>query len=192
MEDFPPYKDNAEISSQYSDDDIIRFLRARNFVIADATHMIKEECEWRSKFKPHEIRADDIEGESVTGKSRIADYPDKHGRPVIIMHPLYENTKNYDKQLQLLAWQLERCNKLMDGNVGRYAVVMKMEGVTMFNGPPTSVSKEVAKCLTSRYPERLGTALVIGAPAYFKFMYKIISPFLDAKTKSKIKFLPGK
>ena len=59
--------------------------------------MIKATLEWRRSYQPDKIRPDDIAEEAVTGKV----YPnghDRHGRPILILCPGRENTRNPQKQ----------------------------------------------------------------------------------------------
>lgn len=182
---------DEQLRLMYTDNTYLRFLRARNFDLKKASELICEDIEWRSGFKPHTIREVEIESESLTGKMRVSPILDRYNRPVLIMHAKYENSSNYDLQLRFLVWNIERCMHMMENNVGKYAVFINMESFSIWNSPPSKVSKETAKCLSSRYPERLGTALILNAPLYFRVVYKMLSPFIDSRTKSKIKFVTG-
>lgn len=182
---------DPELKALYTQNTMLRFLRARSFDLKKAAELICEDIEWRSGFKPHNIREVDIEPESMTGKMRVSPILDKYNRPVLIMHAKYENSKDYDRQLRFLVWNIERCMHMMENNVGKYSVFINMESFSIWNSPPSKVSKETAKCLSSRYPERLGTAMILNAPLYFRVVYKMLSPFIDSRTKSKIKFVTG-
>lgn len=132
---------------------------------------------------------------SLTGKLRIARNLDRFGRPVILMHGTYDTKamrKFEDQQIQHLVWTLEMATRMMTDPVAKYTVVINLEGFSLFNSPAKRVSMESAKCLSSRFPERLGTAILLNAPFYFSMFYTIVSPFVDARTKSKIKFIKGK
>jgi hypothetical protein len=45
--------------------------------------------------------------------------------------------------------------------------------------------------LLNQFPERMGHAIVYQAPWIFNSFWKLVSPFMDARTKSKIIFVRG-
>ncbi len=99
--------------------------------------------------------------------------------------------KHEEQQIKFLIWTLETACRLMEGNVGKYTVLINMDGFSLFNQPSSHVSRESAKALSSRFPERLGAAIILNAPFYFRAFYAMISAFVDARTKSKINFIKG-
>lgn len=46
--------------------------------------------------------------------------------------------------------------------------------------------------LMNNYPERLGCAVLLDAPAAFSILFKMVSPLMNERTKSKLKFASGK
>ena len=58
----------------------------------------------------------------------------------------------------------------------------------MKNAPSLSVCKQTVEILSSHFPERLGVALIMNPPRVFSWFWKLISPFIPAATKEKIKF----
>jgi len=47
----------------------------------------------------------------------------------------------------------------------------------------------MVKALQNGYPERLGGAVILGAPRLFAALWRIISVLLDARTSSKVRFV---
>jgi hypothetical protein len=45
--------------------------------------------------------------------------------------------------------------------------------------------------LQNHYPERLGVLILVDAPFLFRAFWKVISPFVDAKTLKKVVFVSG-
>jgi len=170
---------------------LIRFLRARGGDVYKATELVKEDLAWRASYRPQDLRCRWIETQATTGKMRVSDTYDVHGRPVIVMHHKYENSKDETGQVQYLVWTLEHAIRRMTPPVSKYSVFINQEGFSLFSGPSMKVSKEVAKCLSGRYPERLGHAVIWQPPFYFRAFYKIISPFIDTRTKQKILMVHG-
>lgn len=140
MKSEPGFAD-PEIAAMYDDATITRFLRARVGYYDRAIKLLQDDIAWRTSFKPHNISATDVEDESRTGKMRVSERLDRFGRPVIVMHALYENTKTYDGQIKFLVWNLERAIKMMSNPVSKYCVFINMEGFSIWNAPPAKVSK---------------------------------------------------
>jgi len=189
-----PHMADPVIAAMYDDATLMRFLRARNLDVKKGTELITEDIEWRSTYRPQDIRANDIEFQATTGKMRVSPLRDRFNRPVVVMHTSFdtkEMKQNPDQQIQYLVWTLEKAVRLLEDPVSKYTVVINLEGFSLFNSPASKVSKESAKCLSSRFPERLGTAVLLNAPFYFRAFYAIVSPFIDVRTKSKIKFVTG-
>lgn len=49
----------------------------------------------------------------------------------------------------------------------------------------------VVACAQNHYPERLGVLILVDAPFVFRAFWKVISPFVDAKTLKKVVFVSG-
>jgi hypothetical protein len=75
-------------SLQYATDSCLkRYLRARSWDLKKAEKMIRESLTWRATYKPEEICWKDIATEAETGKVYRANFLDKQGHPVLVMHP---------------------------------------------------------------------------------------------------------
>jgi hypothetical protein len=51
-------------------------------------------------------------------------------------------------------------------------------------------SQQFLNLLQTHYPERLGRAVVINVPFFLNAFYKLITPFIDPATRTKIRFNP--
>lgn len=61
---------------------LLRYLRATKWKVGDAMMRLKETLVWRRKFKPDEIKPEDIADEAVTGKQFLCGF-DKLGHPIV-------------------------------------------------------------------------------------------------------------
>jgi hypothetical protein len=57
--------------------------------------------------------------------------------------------------------------------------------------PSFATSKAVLNILQTHYPERLGHALIANVPFLLNAFYKLITPFIDPRTRVKMKFNPA-
>lgn len=69
------------------DANLCRYLRARQWDVAKAIHMLQGALEWRAKSGVDEIRFEHVKAESVTGKIQRLPHLDKHGRPILVLRP---------------------------------------------------------------------------------------------------------
>ncbi|MEW5301797.1 MAG: hypothetical protein WDW36_004635 [Sanguina aurantia] len=168
----------------------VRFLRARQWNLAKAIKMLQATLEWRLSFKPHELTWDIVKTEAGTGKQQVYDWVDNAGRPIVMMRPRKENTKDADKQINFLIYHLELASTMADDSgVGKMTWCLDFNGYSLLNAPPLKMSLHCNSILQNHYPERLGMALCYHAPLLFTMTWRAVSPFVDAVTKAKIFFV---
>jgi hypothetical protein len=54
--------------------------------------MLQATLQWRLDAKPHAITWADVEAEAASGKNFVSPFPDRAGRPVVLMRPRNQNT----------------------------------------------------------------------------------------------------
>mmetsp|Transcript_6307 Transcript_6307/g.11240 ORF Transcript_6307/g.11240 Transcript_6307/m.11240 type:complete len:281 (-) Transcript_6307:1832-2674(-) len=184
--------DLSETEKKWLDDACLhRYLRARDFKLDKAFSMLNASIKWRRDYGVVDIMLGDltkIEQESESGKLYMNGL-DKLGRPLLYMKPKLQNSKQSDSQIQHLVYTLERCIAAMPAGVEKLVLVIDFSGFSMRNAPSISQQKETLSILQNHTPERLGVALCFNAPSLFFGLYKIIKPFVDPVTASKIQFL---
>ena len=172
-----------------------RFLRARSWNVDDSATLLRDCCEWRDAKKIWTLRtdrADVLKFEIATGKMYRNGF-DKQKRPIIYSRDRRQNSKDYVAQVESVINCLERTAATMDRSAGveQWVFMFDFAGYSMSNAPPMHVSREVLDVFQSRYPERLGLAVMIDVPWLWSITFKAISPFLSASTKAKIRFVSG-
>ncbi|EAL60615.1 cellular retinaldehyde-binding/triple function domain-containing protein [Dictyostelium discoideum AX4] len=170
---------------------LLRYLRARDYDLSLSFNLLKNTLEWRSKYKPYEITAESLSYEASSGKQYV--FGKSHGRSVIYLRPVRENTKNHDNQIRLMVYNIERAISLMDKTRGHEQIVLLIDfkNYSIRNSPPMSVSKYVLQILSDHYPERLGNAFLVETPFIFNVFWTTISPFINKVTYKKIVFANG-
>ncbi|KAL5208154.1 hypothetical protein ABZP36_032589 [Zizania latifolia] len=171
-----------------SDASIARYLVARNWDVKKATKMLKKTFEWRSAYKPDEIRWDEIADEAVTGKIYRTDYFDKSGRSILIMRPSCQNTKKAKGQVKYLVYCMENAILNLPHGQDQMVWLIDFAGFSLSN-ISIKVTKWTAEVLQGHYPERLGVAILYNAPKIFESFWKMARTALEEKTFNKVKFV---
>ncbi|KAA8537634.1 hypothetical protein F0562_027242 [Nyssa sinensis] len=93
---------------QYCTDACLRrYLEARNWNVDKSKKMLEETLNWRSTYKPEEIRWNEVAIEGETGKVYRANFHDRNGRTVLILRPAMQNTKSLDNNIRHLVYLIE-------------------------------------------------------------------------------------
>jgi hypothetical protein len=181
----------ACINMPLDDACVSRYLLARNMDVDKAAAMLRATIEWRIKFGTDDIakRMELIRTEGRTGKSFVAPFTDREGRPVLVLRPKMENTRSYEGNIVHLVYVLERISKLCRPAASKLFLFIDFKGYSMMNAPPMKTSIETLHILQNHYPERLGLAVLLDAPWLFSGAFKAMQPFIDPVTRAKISFL---
>ncbi|CAL6419077.1 unnamed protein product [Bathycoccus prasinos] len=184
-----------------SDAQLARNLRARKWDVLKAFEMLKKTLLWRKEYKPELIIFEDIEEELKTGK-QYRSGRDRSGRRVIVMRPSRENTREHDGNIRLLVYTFENAlwrtngERIVRGSSNipvlaqeQICVLINFTKWSLKLSPPWRTSMETLHIMQEHYPERLGLAVCYDPPSVFSVFWKLISPFIDVKTKSKIRFV---
>ncbi|KAH8916776.1 CRAL/TRIO domain-containing protein [Atractiella rhizophila] len=167
-----------------------RVLRSVKWDEGKAIARLEETLVWRREY------IDTIEGfdttvepESESGKMYILGY-DTLSRPCLYMHPYRQNTTESPRQIQFLVYQLEACIALMPPHCESLCICIDFGSKKGVKSNPTSVnnSLQTLTILQNYYVERLGKAIGIDLPWLFGAFWKVVSPFVDPVSKSKIVF----
>ncbi|KAI9099766.1 CRAL-TRIO domain-containing protein [Phlyctochytrium arcticum] len=164
---------------------LLRYLRATKWNVANAGKRLDSTLQWRRDYKPDEIPASDVEEEAIKGKEILSGF-DKDGRPLLYLIPKREHTKTFDRQLKFVVWNVEKAIKVMQPGVESLIFIIDYEGISVRTSPPASQAKKFLSILGDHYPERLGKGFMINPSWYLWVFFKVIGPFMDPITRSKI------
>ncbi|KAJ3106656.1 hypothetical protein HDU97_005808 [Phlyctochytrium planicorne] len=188
-------KDQKEAMTFCDDSCLKRYLRARAWDVDKAAIKLRETLLWRAEYRPHELSSKDLIEESkggntyLNGQVVVLTSPifDRQGRPIIYLR---KRSKAVDpeKNIQLLVKILEDAISLMPAGVEKVCLILDMTEYTRANSPPLSATRLTLNILSNHYPERLGISYIVNAPWIFNTLWAIVSPFLDAVTRSKVRF----
>ncbi|CAO3639425.1 unnamed protein product [Mucor hiemalis] len=152
-----------------TDNTIKRYMRARKWDYEQAKTMLENTLRWRREYRPDELDPDYIKPEAETGKMYFNGF-DKCGRPVWIMRPRLQNSKDGERQIKHIVYSLERGIRLMPELVENLAIIVDFKDSSASHNPSVSTCKKFLDILGNHYPERLGTAFVVKCkliPCYY-------------------------
>jgi len=173
-----------------TDHTLLRYLRATRWQsVSAAKQRLHATLEWRRVEKPDEITAEEVHPESLTGKTFISGF-DKYGRTVLIERPGFENTKTYDRQIRHQIFNIERALHL--SKCGSIAIIIDFTNVVLTTVPPFGQTRQFLNVLQNHYPETLGLGIMLDSFYVVTALWKMVQPFLDPVTKSKIVFASSK
>ncbi|KAI7866510.1 CRAL-TRIO domain-containing protein [Spinellus fusiger] len=165
-----------------------RYMRARKWDYDAAKVMLENTVKWRRDYKPDLLDPDYIKPEAETAKMYFNGF-DYSGRPVWIMRPRLQTSKDAERQIKNIVFSLERGIRLMPELVENIAIIVDFKDSSASHNPSVGTCKKFLDILGNHYPERLGIAFVVKSPWFFFATFKLISPFMDPITKQKIKFV---
>ncbi|EGS17624.1 putative phosphatidylinositol transporter protein [Thermochaetoides thermophila DSM 1495] len=170
-------------------DCLLRYLRATKWHERDAEKRVLETLAWRRDYGVEELTPEYISIENETGKQIILGY-DREGRVCHYLNPGRQNTDASPRQVQHLVYMVERVIDLMPAGQETLALLINFkQSKTRSNTTPgMSLAREVLHILQHHYPERLGRALIINMPWFVTTFFKLITPFIDPRTREKLKF----
>ncbi|PRP80643.1 sec14 cytosolic factor family phosphatidylinositol transporter (predicted) [Planoprotostelium fungivorum] len=173
-------------------DDVLnlKFLRARQFDVDVSRKLFTDFIAWRKEFAGgvDAITPESISKELNSGKAFIFG-KDFEGRPVLWIRSYLHKKRDSDPEemKRMAVFMVEQLAKQLKPPIETATILCDMSRVKMEN-VDMGFLRFLADMVTTRYPESLGQALIMDAPWLFNATWRVISPWLDAKTQNKIKF----
>ncbi|RDX99071.1 Patellin-6, partial [Mucuna pruriens] len=176
---------------------LLKFLRARDFRVGDALHMLIKCLAWRKEFGADTILEEELGFKELEGVIAYMQGYDKEGHPVCYNaygvfkdKDMYERVFGDDEKLKkFLRWRvqvLERGIKVLHFKPGG---VNSLIQVTDLKDMPKRelrvASNQILSLFQDNYPEMVARKIFINVPWYFSMLYSVFSPFLTQRTKSK-------
>jgi hypothetical protein len=168
-----------------TDDCILRYLRATRWNLSLTIKRLEATLKWREEYKPHLIHPDEVAPEAESGKQFFHGF-DKQNRPILYLVPKREASKQNERKLRFVVYNLEKACQLMPKGVESLVIVVDYDEMTMSNATSPSVGIKFLSILGDHYPERLGKCFILNPTWYLSTFLSCISPFLDEKTRAKI------
>uniref|UniRef100_A0ACD5WDX3 Uncharacterized protein n=1 Tax=Avena sativa TaxID=4498 RepID=A0ACD5WDX3_AVESA len=182
-------------SAKDEDDDFVlrRFLRARDHNIVKASAMLLQYLSWKRSAKPNgSISDDEVRGEIAKGRIRLEGF-DRLGRPMGYLYSArhFPARHDFEDYKRYCAYVLDKICSSLPAGQEKFAAVVDLRGWGYSN---LDIRGYLAglNILQNYYPERLGRVFVIHVPYIFMAAWRIVYPFIDERTRSKIVFVADK
>jgi len=173
---------------------LLRYLRARDYNVTKSEKMLKATLEWKRELHPDEIKIEDVEPIARTG-CVYANGFDLKERPLVMMRPSMEGQASIPSDIKfkhLLYW-LEKGFRIMDESKGveTFCLLVDYKNYSSRH-MDMKTNLHVLHYMLNHLPERLGVCLFLDPPLLFWVGWKVMSPFLNEVTLSKVKFVYSK
>lgn len=193
-------------AQEYAEDDderkwcndmcLLRYLRARDYNVSKSEKMLEATLKWRRETAADTYTFEDVEPIARTGCVYMNGF-DKFGRPILMMRPYKQSTLKEEVPTEVkfkhLRYWLEKAMRSMDASKGveKFCIFVdyKEYGRKVMD---TKTNVHVLHYMLNHLPERLGVAIFMDPPFLFWVGWKFISPFLNAVTLAKVKFVSSK
>ncbi|EFA77752.1 cellular retinaldehyde-binding/triple function domain-containing protein [Heterostelium album PN500] len=173
---------------------ILRYLRARNYTVSKSEKMLRNTLAWRKSYRPQDVKLSEVTDIAKTGAIYV-NGKDVKGRPIIIARPRNDTLKKMPHELKFknLVYWLEQGFRQMNESKGieTFCFVVDYHGFSR-KSMDMKTNLESMHHLLDNCPERMGQSLFLDPPTMFWVAWKIISPFLNEVTLSKVKFIYSK
>ncbi|XP_020581592.1 CRAL-TRIO domain-containing protein YKL091C [Phalaenopsis equestris] len=180
-------------SKDLDDSTLKRFLRARDLDVEKAANFLVKHLRWRREAIPKGyISESEIQNE-IAQKKMFAQGFDKIGRPVGVVFGCRHNASNRDLNefKRFVVYIIEKLCSRMQQNQEKFTIIADLQGLG-YSHCDIRAYIAALDILQNNYPERLGKCFLLHVPYLFMKAWKIVYPFIDKNTRSKIIFVEDK
>lgn len=189
---------------------ILRFCRARKFVLNDIVIMIKDYMNWCGEMEMHKIGELDMAQFDLLKKSYDHGYynTDRMGRPVYIEHVKHMNADaifgNYSDLLlqkyyvqsyeRLLHIVFPECSRVAGRRIDRTCGIIELKDVNvlkLFTGKIKAFLNIALNIGQKYYPETMDIMFILHAGLLFSGIWAVVKHLLDVRTQKKINIISG-
>ena len=164
---------------------VLRYLVARNWDVEKASALLADTLVWR-KTLPNFCKWCQEDP-----RNHMAEFVgwDKLNRPVIYMTYRYAKERgDADASEHHMASSFDHAVRMMPEGVTQWVTMVDFATFSILRDSSTAVAKRILGVLSNHFPERLGLFILVNPIGGTWVLYKALSPFLDEKTKNKVRF----
>jgi hypothetical protein len=153
-----------------------RYLRARAGHADRAWTMLLATLEWRRRERPESVTEESVAEVLGLGTVFLAGR-DRRGRPVVYMRPGAHNPYAAEQRVRFMVWLMEASVAATDETHGVEKLVWVLDfadfGQRANDAASRHTSRTTLDMLQNHYPERLGRAVLVNPPWYFRLLLTV-------------------
>lgn len=201
-------KEKAELTDPRM---LIRHFRAEKGNATKALETLRDALQWRRDFEANALRvcmtnssskvkgSKDYEAmmrlENATGKIFVRGTT-LEGRALMYMFAMRNNTHCDMDNMRHLVWNLEKAIRVTfsksQGRLDKYCLLIDCANYNLSKAPSMHASKMTLDVLQKHFKERMHRVYILNPPLAFRIFWKLVQPFVDPVTKTKLVFCsPG-
>ena len=189
---------------------LIRHWRAEKGDTTRAMETLRDAFQWRKDYELTALRVcmsehpNKVIGhtdfnammrlENATGKIFVRGKT-LEGRALQYMFAMRNNTKSDIDNMRHLAWNLEKSIRVTQhhsrGRLDKICLLIDCTDFDLMKAPSIHASKMTLDLLQKHFKERMYRIYVLNPPLTFRIFWKLVKPFIDPVTKTKIVFCTG-
>lgn len=176
-------------ASYHDDWTLIRYLTARNFNVKKTISMLEKTANWHKETGSRTWRCGMCLENPNVHMMQFAGWDYQH-RPVLYSSMRWSIDRS-DPQRSLChtVTAFNHAVSLMPEGVEQWVHMTDFETYSHLKDSNPKMGSTVITALQDHFPERLAMMVLIDAPSMFSVLWKLISPFIDARTKEKVRFM---
>ncbi|CAD7927866.1 unnamed protein product [Amoebophrya sp. A120] len=190
----------ALLHAEYPDEStatISRYLQARNFVLPKARDMLSSHRAWRSTLGEINRENTDFSPALKTGCWTCLGFT-ANGEPILFVRAGLWNPHEYslDQYVRYVVYFVERICSIVDDNAATsypfcrgFLILFDLKGWALWHAKYFKYLQQLINITQDHNPQRLAKAYLINAPQIFNAAWKVISPWLNERTRRKVAFL---
>jgi hypothetical protein len=180
---------NEEDMKFLTDETLFRYLKGKKWILEDATKQLYETIQWRSEFKPLNLK----KNEKISNQRYMFHCGfDRKFRPIcyiLLGRDTIENTvENQNLKFNHLVNTMENCIRVMKPGVTNTCFVIDLKNANISLNLINQM-KDMFSKLGGYYTERLGICLITNCSFSMSFLWEVVKNFLPKETLSKYIFI---
>ncbi|GMH03682.1 hypothetical protein Nepgr_005521 [Nepenthes gracilis] len=187
------FVESHDPSSKEVEDSVLRrFLRARDLQVEMGGGLLLKYLKWRREFLPNGgVVESEILNDIGHNKAFIQGF-DKHARPIaVVFGARHFPNKHLDEFRRFIVCLFDKLCARIPAGQEKFVVIADLQGWGYSNMDIRGYLG-IFSILQDFYPERLGRLFMIHVPRLFATAWKIVYPFIDTKTRTKIIFVESR
>eukprot|EP00771_Trimastix_marina_P000980 gnl/Trimastix_PCT/2021.p1 GENE.gnl/Trimastix_PCT/2021~~gnl/Trimastix_PCT/2021.p1 ORF type:complete len:362 (+),score=62.70 gnl/Trimastix_PCT/2021:38-1087(+) len=175
-----------------TDEALLRFYENSHRKIKKTLKSLNEYLQWRESIGLRNLSYQDFLPELPTGKVFFMGH-DKRGRPALIIRSAkhFPSRQPREMTLKMSSWCMAQTIARLPRGVSTCIAIVDFSGNWSRKNVDTKFDRELLKIVQFYFPQRLDAVMLVNYPKYVKFVFTLISPFIEKDQRRKITWIPN-